>query len=87
MRVAPKLLNCQINMTYFVKNCKILLGYFKKNEEQIPWKHNIYYNTISLSRHEQVCLMRLRFESMFNDATLHAKLVSITFLKNKDIIT
>ena len=34
MRVAPKLLNCQVNMTYFVKNHEILITYFE-NEKQI----------------------------------------------------
>ena len=43
MSVAPKLLNCQVNMTYFVKYYEILLGYFEENEEQIPWKHNFTY--------------------------------------------
>ena len=36
--VAPKLLNCQVNTTYFVKNHEILMTYFE-NEKQIPWKH------------------------------------------------
>ena len=39
--VAPKLLNCRVNMTYFVKNHEILMTYFE-NEEQIPWKHRFY---------------------------------------------
>ena len=38
MSVAPKLLNCQVNMTHFVKNYEIAMTYFE-NEEQIPWKH------------------------------------------------
>ena len=42
MSVAPKLLKCRVNMTYFVKNYEILIGDFEENEEQIPWKHNIY---------------------------------------------
>ena len=41
MSVAPKLLNCRVNMTYFVKNHEILMTYFE-NEEQIPWKHRFY---------------------------------------------
>ena len=40
MRIAPKLLNCRFNMTYFVKNHDILLNYFQENEELTPWKHN-----------------------------------------------
>ena len=32
MSVAPKLVNCQINATYFVKNHEILLNYFKEPE-------------------------------------------------------
>ena len=43
MGVAPNLLNCQIKMTYFVKNYEIFLDCFKENEEQIPWKYNFYY--------------------------------------------
>ena len=42
MSVAPKLLKSQVNMAYFIKNYELLLGYFEENEEQIPWKHNIY---------------------------------------------
>ena len=42
MNAAPKLLNCWVNMTYFIKNYEILLGYFEENGVQIPWKHNIY---------------------------------------------
>ena len=42
MSIAPKLMNCRVNMTYFVKNYEILLHYFEENEEQIPWKHNVY---------------------------------------------
>ena len=39
MSVAPKLVNCQINATYFVKNHEILLNYFKEPKTQTPWKH------------------------------------------------
>ena len=41
MRLAPRLLNCRVNMTYFVKNHEILFSYFEENEEQIPWKDNV----------------------------------------------
>ena len=37
MSVAPKLLNCRVNMTYFVKNYEILMTYFKSR--LIAWKH------------------------------------------------
>ena len=40
MSAAPRLLNCQVNMTYFVKNYEIFMGHFEENEEQIPWKHH-----------------------------------------------
>ena len=40
MSVAPKLLNCRVNMTYLVKSYEILLDYFGENEEQIPRKYN-----------------------------------------------
>ena len=29
-------------MTLFVKNHEILFSYSEENEEQIPWKHNVY---------------------------------------------
>ena len=41
MHFATKLMNCQVNMTYFVENHEIL-NYFEEIEEQIPWKHNVY---------------------------------------------
>ena len=37
--VAPKLLNCRANTTYFFKNYKILLNYFNESEMQTPWNH------------------------------------------------
>ena len=39
MSIAPKLLNCQVNMTYFVKNYEVLMSYFKSR--QIAWKHQM----------------------------------------------
>ena len=36
--VAPKLLGCRVNMTYFVKICERLMNYFE-NKGQISWKH------------------------------------------------
>ena len=42
MSIAPKLMKCQVSMTYFVKNHEIFLNYFEENEEQIPWKRNVY---------------------------------------------
>ena len=57
MSVPPKLLNCRVNMTYFVKNHEILMTYFK-SEEQILWKHrfncicndcNSYFSEINAS--------------------------------------
>ena len=41
MRLAPKLLNCRVNMTFFAKNHEILFSHFEDSEEQIPWKHNV----------------------------------------------
>ena len=41
MRLAPKLLNCRVNMTFFVKNHEILFSHIEENEEQIPWKQNV----------------------------------------------
>ena len=59
MSVAPKLLNCRVNMTYLVKSYEILLDYLEENEEQIPRKHK----------------------------QVPVKLVYLTFLKKKSIIT
>ena len=42
LSVAPNLLNCWVNMTYFVQNYEVLIGFFEENEEQIPWKHYVY---------------------------------------------
>ena len=36
MSVAPKFLNCLVNMTYFAKNHEVLVTYFKSR--QIAWK-------------------------------------------------
>ena len=44
MRLAAKLLNCRVNMTYIVKNHNILFSYFEKNKEQIPRKHYVCYD-------------------------------------------
>ena len=41
MKLAAKLLNCRVNMTYFVKNHEILFNHFEDSEEQIPWKHDV----------------------------------------------
>ena len=38
MSVAPKLMNCRVNTTYFFKNHEILFKYFDE-ETQTPWKH------------------------------------------------
>ena len=57
MSVARKLLNCRVNMTYFVKNHEILMTYFK-SKEQIVWKDqydctcedcNFYFSEINAS--------------------------------------
>ena len=40
MIIAPKLLKCRVNMTYFVRK-HILLNYFQEIEEQTLWKHNV----------------------------------------------
>ena len=39
MSAAPKLINCKINVTYFVKNHEIFLNYFNELEIQTLWKH------------------------------------------------
>ena len=42
MSIAPKLMNCRVIMTHFVKSHEILFNYFEEKEEEIPWKHNVY---------------------------------------------
>ena len=37
MGVNPTLLNCRVNMTYFVETHEILMTYFKSR--QIAWNH------------------------------------------------
>ena len=41
MSVAPKLMNCRVNTTYFFKNHEILFKYFDE-ETQTPWKHAFF---------------------------------------------
>ena len=41
MRIAPKLMNCRVNMTYFVLNHDILFDYFNEENEEQSWKHSI----------------------------------------------
>ena len=57
MSVARKLLNCRVNMTYFVKNHEILMTYFKSKEQRV-WKDqydctcedcNFYFSEINAS--------------------------------------
>ena len=54
MRLAPKLLNCRVNMNFFVENYKIHFSYFEENEEQISWKHNICCNSKTCSSYFRV---------------------------------
>ena len=49
MSIAPKIMNCRVNITYFVKNHEILLNYIEENEEQIPWKHNVIVHATLVS--------------------------------------
>ena len=47
----------------------VIYCYLKRDNDKVleyPINYSSYYNTISLSRHEQVCLMRLRFERYFS---------------------
>ena len=43
MRSARKLMNCRVNMTYFVKNHGTLMNYFEESKEQL-WKHSVSCN-------------------------------------------
>ena len=40
MKIAPKLMNCRVNMAYFVQYHEILMNYFEEHDER--WKHNVY---------------------------------------------
>ena len=44
MRIAPKLMNCRANMTYFVLNHDILFNYFNEENEEQPWKLSVSCN-------------------------------------------
>ena len=41
MSVAPKLMNCRVNVTYFFKNHEIIFKYFA-DEAQTPWNHEFF---------------------------------------------
>ena len=38
-KIAPKLMNCRVNMAYFIQHHKILINYFEEHDEL--WKHNV----------------------------------------------
>ena len=42
MSVAPKLMNCRVNVTFFLKNHEILFKNFADEEIQTPWKHTVF---------------------------------------------
>ena len=44
MEIAPKLMNCRVNMTYFVINHDILFNYFSEENEEQPQKHIVTCN-------------------------------------------
>ena len=44
MKIARKLMNCRVNMTYFVLNHGILFNYFSEGNEKERWKHSIPCN-------------------------------------------
>ena len=44
MRIAPKLMNCRANMTYFVLNHDILFNYFNEENEEQTWKLSVSCN-------------------------------------------
>ena len=39
MRIAPKLMNYRVNMTYFIQYHENLMNYFEEHDE--TWKHNV----------------------------------------------
>ena len=40
MKIAPKLVNCRVNMMYFVQYHEILINYFEEHDEL--WKHHVF---------------------------------------------
>ena len=44
MKIAPKLMNCRVNMTYFVLYHDIHFNYFSEENEEQPWKHSVPSN-------------------------------------------
>ena len=42
MSIAPKLMNCWVNMACSVKNHEIFHNNFEENDKQIPGKLNVY---------------------------------------------
>ena len=42
IKIAPKLMNWRVNMTYFVQHHEILMNYHEEHDEL--WKHNVYCN-------------------------------------------
>ena len=41
IKIAPKLMNCRVSMTYFLINYDILFNYFSRENEEQPWKHSV----------------------------------------------
>ena len=44
MKIAPKLMNYRVNMTYFILNHDILFNYFNEENEEQPWKRSVPCN-------------------------------------------
>ena len=38
---APKLINCQISITFLMKNYLLLREHFKHEDHEYPWKHDL----------------------------------------------
>ena len=41
MKMAPKLMNRRVSMTYFVVKHDILFNYFNEQNKGQPWKHRV----------------------------------------------
>ena len=44
MKIAPKLMNCRVNLTHFGLNHDILFNYFNEENEEQPWKYRVSCN-------------------------------------------
>ena len=47
MKIATKLMNCRVNMTYFILNHDTSFNYFNEENEEQPYHRNITFLAIA----------------------------------------